>query len=112
LFETKKLIESLISKADQSPEHSTTLEKQLACTLYGNKEYLAFIQETMPPEKITGFLNHCKHCPSCLKRLGETLERLVLEKEKTENMVLFQKTLGTLDILVPCDAPRRKESRR
>ena len=85
----KNVIEGMISFARKSLGPSTVMDRINPCDMYMVEDYEKYVKQTMPPDEMQIFQEHCRNCLSCLKGI----------LDQSENEALFQKTMGLMDRL-------------
>ena len=98
-MDKKDFKNKVLAMVRQSLEPSTVLSNIGPCERYSTVDYDRYTGGTMSLEAVRIFEDHCCDCPSCLKGLVQSHERFIREKARSENKVLFQKTMELLDRL-------------
>ena len=98
-MDKKDFKNKLLAMVRQSLEPSTVLSNIGPCERYSTVDYDRYTGGTMSLEAVRIFEDHCRDCPSCLKGLVQSHERFIREKARSENELLFQKTMDLLDRL-------------
>ena len=65
------------------------MDQTVPCDTYMVEDYEKYVRQTMSPDEMQTFREHCRNCLSCLKGI----------LDQSEDEALFQKTMGLMDTL-------------
>jgi len=97
LAENNNLINQVFKVVSKSPRPPVDMEINTPCDIYSLNDYDKYIQGVMPSDKARKIEIHCQDCSSCLKGILHSHEKLKMQKELSENEMLFQRTLSLLN---------------